>query len=187
MIAATARAFASQLRAMTARERAGLAALAAVGAIVGAIYAADWASARADAANVATQAAADAGAMQAALSDPAYQQTLSDRAGQARRWSADALSVDEVLSELENQAFQAGFAEPSIALVRAENPRAQPRAIEASLTAAFDWASLLALLEGFENAELSFKVRSIDVTQDDSVGRLTLVVSVPLIGEADAR
>lgn len=189
MIAATMSALASQVRAMTARERAGLAIAAALAAIAAAFYAADWANARANVAHAAAQEAVDAEAAQAAWSDPAYQASVAARASDVRRWSAsaDPLSGEEVLSELENLALQAGFMDTEVTPVRGEDSRDLVRATEVSLAATFDWASFLSLLEGFENAELSLKVRSVDVTQEGETQRLTLLVSAPLVNEAPAR
>ena len=51
------------------------------------------------------------------------------------------------------------------------------------MVANFDWTSFLALLEAFKDSDLSFAVRSIDVSEEEGAQRMALVVSVPLINE----
>jgi hypothetical protein len=186
MIAA-ARAFAMKLSQTTPRERAGLAALAAIGALTAVVYAVGWAGASAQAAATAAQAAADGAVLQANFQDEAYRQQLAAGANRVWRWSraSDTLVGDEIATELEALCLQAGFIEPRITLLEQAPSSGRVGALEASVSAVFDWASLLALLEAFEAADLSFTVRSIDVADEDGGQHLTLVVAVPIIS-ADA-
>ena len=64
-----------------------------------------------------------------------------------------------------------------------EQPQARGRvgALDASITATFDWASFLALLETIGDADQSIAVRSIDVVDEDGAQRMSLVVTVPVI------
>lgn len=186
MIAA-ARDFAMKLSQTTPRERAGLAALAAIGALTAVVYAVDWASTSAQAAATATQAAADSLVLQTNFQDEGYRQQLASGASRVWRWSrpSDTLVGDEISTELEALCLQAGFVEPRVTLLDHESSPARVNTLEASISAAFEWTNFLALLEAFESADLSFTVRSIDVSDEDGAQHLTLVVAVPIIS-ADA-
>ncbi len=187
MIAAAARAFATKLNETTPRERAGLAALAAIAAVVSAMYAMDWASTSGQAALTATQAAADGATLQTTFQDETYNRRLSVAAGDVWRWSraGDAFAGEEIMTELESLCLQAGLNEPRITLVEQTQQQGRIGRLEASVAADFDWGSFLALLEAFEASDLSFAVRSIDVSEAEGAQRLTFVVSVPLINTDD--
>jgi len=183
MIADAARAFTAKLNETTPRERAGLAMLAAIAAITALVYALDWAGRSAQAAEAATQSAADNAALQAAFTDEGQRRALASDAGDVWRWSrrADAFASEEVLGEIENLVLQAGFSDARVTLLEAPAARGQVGAIEASVQASFDWASFLALLEALETAELSVSVRSIDVSENEGAQSLAMVFSVPAI------
>lgn len=189
MIAAALQTVSQKLSAATPRERAGLSLLAAIAAITAAIYAVDWANTSAREAETATQASADAMTLEAAFADEGYRRLLASETGKVWRWSrgADAFAGEEVLTELEALAAQSGFGDVSTALVEAEPQRGRVSALYASVEANFDWGSFLSLLEAFEAAELSYVVRSIDISEGDGVQRMTLVVSVPVINGEDAQ
>lgn len=179
--------FVMKLNQTTPRERAGLVALAAIGALTAVVYAVDWASTSAEAAATATQAAADGAVLQANFQDEGYRQQLASGANGVWRWSrpADTLVGDEIATELEALCLQAGLIEPHVTLLEQAPSPGHVDTLEASVSAVFDWTSFLALLEAFEAADLSFAVRSIDVSDEDGAQRLTLVVAVPIIS-ADA-
>lgn len=184
MIADALREFTAKLSETTPRERAGIAALVAIAAVTGAVYAMDWASTSADAAATASQSAAEGQAMLSAFGNEAYRQRLATEAGNAWRWSQanDAFAGETVLAELESMGQQAGFNDARVALVEQPAAQGQVGAIEVSINAEFNWASLLAFLEALENSELNYAVRSIDVAEDEGAQRIALAVSVPTIG-----
>ena len=186
MIADTVRNLNAKLRAVTPRERAGLAALAAIGALTTAVYAMDWAGTSSLAANTAAQHAADSEATLATLQNAAYRQRLSTESSNVRRWSqsSDAFAGETVLAELDSLAQQAGLNNAHVAL---EQPAAQGQigAIEASVTADFDWSSFMAFLESLEGAEANFAVRSIDVAEEADAQRIALIVTMPTIAPDD--
>lgn len=188
MIADAVRSFAMKLGATTPRERAGIALLAAIGAITAAVYAVDWANGRAEAAATATQTAAEASVLQSAFEDEGYRRLLASESGKAWRSAraADTFASEEVLTELEALTQQAGFADPRVALVEQPAQRGRVGVIEASISADFDWGSFLALLEAFEASELSYSVRSIDVSEGDGVQGMALIVAVPVIATGEA-
>lgn len=188
MIADALRTASQKLSAATPRERAGLALLAAIAGITAAIYAVDWANTSSREAEVATQASADAATLEAAFADEGYRRLLATETGKVWRWSrsADAFAGEEVLTELEALAAQSGFGDVRTALVESEPQRGRASALYASIDANFDWSSFLTLLETFEASELSYTVRSIDVSEGDGAQRMTLVVSVPVINGEDA-
>lgn len=183
MITAATRAFVTKLSEMTPRERAGLAALAAIAALTTVVYAVDWAGVSARAATSATQAVSDAAALQATFEDETFRRQLASAAGRVWRSSriADTFSGEEVATELEALCLQAGFNEPRITLIEQTPRPGRAGTLEASMSAEFDWASFLALLEAFETSDLSFAVRSIDVSEEEGAQRMTLVIAVPLI------
>lgn len=190
MIASAARMFATKWHDSTPRERAGLAVLAAIVALTALFYAVDWAGARADAARVATQTAADRQALLTGFQDERYRLQLSTGADQVWRWSraADPLAIEEVLAELESLTAQAGFGETNIALIEtAEDQRGQVNPLLASISADFDWASFIGLLEAIEGSELSIAVRSVDVSETGEGQRVTITVAAPLITTREAR
>lgn len=188
MIADALHTVGQKLSAATPRERAGIALLAAIAAITAVVYAVDWANTSARAAETAMQASADAATLEAAFADEGYRRLLASETGKVWRWSrsADAFAGEEVLTELEALAVQSGFGDVRTALVESEPQRGRASALYASIDASFDWASFLNLLEAFEAAELSYTVRSIDVSEGDGAQRMTLVVSIPVINGEDA-
>lgn len=183
MIAAAARAFATKFSETTPRERAGVAVLAAIAALTAVVYAVDWAGGSAREAAEATQSASDAAALESAFGDEGYRRILASEAGKVWRWSriADAFAGEEVVTELEALAMQAGFGDPRVDLVEQAPPRGRVGALEASISADFDWGAFLAFLEALESSELSFALRSIDVSEAEGAQRMTLVVSAPVI------
>lgn len=188
MIADAARAFAQKINAATPRERAALALLAAIAAITAAVYAVDWAGQRASAAASALQTSSETATLQATFEDEGYRRVLASESGKMWRLArtADAFAVEEVVTELEALCMQAGFGEPRVALVDQTQMRGRVGVLDASITADFSWGAFLALLESFEASELSFVVRSIDVSEGDGgQQRMTLVVGVPVIEGAD--
>lgn len=189
MIADALHIVSQKLSAATARERAGLAFLAAIAAIAAAVYAVDWANTSAREAESATQASADATMLEAAFADDGYRRLLASETGKVWRWSrtADAFAGEEILTELEAMAAQAGFGDVRTALVETEPARGRVSVLQASIDASFDWGSFLALLEELEAAELSYVVRSVDVSEGEGAQRITLVVYVPVINGEDAQ
>ena len=187
MIADTVRNLNAKLRAVTPRERAGLAALAAIGALTAAVYASDWAGTSSLAANTAAQHAADSEATLATLQNAAYRQRLSTESSNVRRWSqsSDAFAGETVLAELDSLAQQAGLNNAHVALVEQPAAQGQIGAIEASVTADFDWSSFMAFLESLEGAEANFAVRSIDVAEEADAQRIALIVTMPTIAPDD--
>ena len=189
MIAAAVRGFAAKLRQTTPRERAGLAALVAIAALTAAVYGMEWASTNAAAAASATQTASESEAMLSAFQSETYRQRLSTQAGNAWRWSqaSDAFAGETVLAELDSMSQQAGFNEPRVALVEQPAAEGQVGAIEASISADFDWTSFLAFLDALEESELSFTIRSIDVAEEAGAQRIALIITVPTIAESETR
>ena len=113
---------------------------------------------------------------------------LTANAAHVWRWSrsADAFSGEEMLADLEALCAQAGFNEPRVELVEQGRPEGRVGSIEASISATFEWASFLALLEALEGSEFSLTVRSIDVTEGGDAQRVTIVVSAPVISPSEA-
>lgn len=183
MIASALRSFTTKLSTTTPRERAGIAALAAIAAITAAVYAMDWAGARSEAAATATQRAAESESVLSAFGNETYRQRIATASGDAWRWSQanDAFAGETVLAELDSMCQQAGFSDPRVALVEQPAARGQVGAIEVSINAEFSWASLLAFLEALEGSELNYSIRSIDVAEDSGVQRIALAVSAPTI------
>lgn len=189
MIVDTFRSVSGKLSGATPRERAGLAALAAIGALTAAIYAMDWAGARSLAADTAAQRAADGEAMLSTLQNAAYRQRLATDSSNVWRWSqsSDAFAGETVLVELDSLSQQAGFNDAHVALVERPASQGQIGAIEASITADFDWASFLAFLEALEGAEFNYAVRSIDVAEEAEAQRVALIIIVPTIAPDEPR
>jgi hypothetical protein len=187
MIADVARTLMQKLNAATPRERAAMAVLGAIAAITAVVYAIDWAGQRGTAAASATQAASETASLQSTFEDEGYRRVLASESGTMWRLSrtADAFAAEEVVTELEALCTQAGFGEPRVALVDQTQMRGRVGVLEASISADFSWAAFLALLQLFEASELSFSVRSIDVSEGDGQQRMTLVVGVPVIEGAD--
>ena len=183
MIADTLREWSGKLSAVTPRERAGLAALCAIAALTALVYAMDWAATSDRTASSATQAAAEGEALQSTFQSEVYRRRISVAAGDVWRWSRsdDAFAAEEVRAELEALCFQAGLNEPGITLIEQEQPDGRVGSLQASVSAGFDWNSFLALLEAFEASDLSFAVRSIDVSEEEGAQRLTMVIAAPLI------
>lgn len=183
MIADALRDLTVKLNATTPRERAGIAALAAIAAVTGAVYAMDWAATRADAAASATQRAGESEAVLSAFGNETYRQRLASSAGDAWRWSQanDAFAGETVLAELDALCQQAGFNDARVALIEQPAAQRQVGAIAVSINAEFDWAGLLAFLEALEGAELNYTIRSIDVAEEEGAQRIALAVSVPTI------
>lgn len=188
MIADSIRAIAAKFTGATPRERAGMAALAAVAAVTTVVYTIDWANARAQAAVTATQAAADAAALEAVFSDEGYRRVLASETGKVWRWSrsADALAGEEVVTELEALSMQAGFGDPRVALAEQTTASGRVGALQASISADFDWGAFIALLRELESSELSYVVRSIDVSEVEGVQRMTIEVLAPVVSGEDA-
>lgn len=187
MIANAIRGLGAKLSETTPRERAGLAALVAVGALTAAMYAMDWAGASSVAANTAAQRAADSEAMLSMLQNATYRQRLATASSNVWRWSqsSDAFAGETVLAELDSLSQQAGFNNSNIALVERPATQGQIGAIEVSITADFDWTSFLAFLEALEGEELNFAVQSIDVSEEAEAQRVALIVTVPTIAPDD--
>jgi hypothetical protein len=188
MIADAARAFVTKLSGATPRERAGAAILAAIAAITAAVYAVDWAGASAREAEEATQSVSDVAALESVFADEGYRRVIASEAGKVWRLSrtADALAGEEIVTELEALGMQAGFGDPRVTLLEQTSARGRVGALEASISAEFDWSAFLAFLEALESSELSYAVRSIDISEGDSAQRMTLVVSAPLIDGENA-
>lgn len=165
------------------RERAGLAVLAALAAITLAVYAWDWAGNTATRADETAQAAADADAVQASLGDASFRQALAARANDVQSWSrtGGAFEREEMLAELEGLTAQAGLNDASVALLEETESTGRVHAVNASISADFEWASFQALLEAFETNELSFAVTSVDVSEEGGAPRLNVLVTAPLI------
>lgn len=187
MIAGAVRTFKTKLNSSTPRERAGLALLGAIAAVTAAVYALDWANVSAAEAAAATQSAAEAETLETAFADEGYRRLLAAETGKVWRWSrsADAFAGEEIVTQLESLCVQAGFNEAQVGLIEQTAARGRVGALEASITADFDWRSFLALLEAFETSELSIAVRSIDVGEGDGAQRMTLVVAAPVVNGED--
>lgn len=189
MIAGALRIFTTKLSESTPRERAGLASLAAIAALTAVVYAVEWANTSAQEAVAATQSATEAATLESAFGDEGYRRLLASETGKVWRWSrsADAFAGEEVVTELEALCAQAGLGEVRVALVETEPQQGRAGTLDASIIAGFDWGSFLALLEAFETADLSFAVRSVDVSEDAGAQHMTLIVSVPVIDGDEAR
>ena len=183
MIAAALRDWGAKFSATTPRERAGLAALCAIASLTALVYAMDWATTSERAAASATQAAADGAALQTTFQSDVYRRRISVASGDVWRWSrtGDAFASEEVMTELEALCLQAGLSEPNITLIEQEAQQGRVGNLQFSVVAGFDWNSFLALLEAFEDSDLSFSVRSVDVSEDEGAQRLALVVAAPVI------
>lgn len=188
MIDASARTIITKLRGATPRERAGLALLAALLACTAAVYAMDWAATSARDATSTARRSTDSSTVLATLQDAGYRQQLQTESAKVWRWSraGDDFAGEETMAELESLCAQAGLNDPAVELVEQAQTRGRVGAIEASITASFDWTSFLALLDAISEADLSIAVRSVDVADEEGAQRLTLVVSVPVIETGDA-
>lgn len=186
MIADAMRAFALKFNALTQRERASVAVLAAIAAFTCLVYSVDWANSRASAAALATEAAAASEELQAAFADEAYLRRLASESLNVRRWSrgAGALDTEEVGLELEQLALLAGLNDARVVMVQPPERRAGHH--EATISAQFDWTNFLALLEALESSEISFSVRSIDVSEGNEGRQVVLVIVAPIIEDEDA-
>jgi hypothetical protein len=188
MIASTAQAIARKLGEATPRERAGLGFLAAVVALTAGFYALEWASASSREAARATAQFAEREAMLSVFSNDAFRNRLALGVGSAWRsgLAADELASEEMLLELEAYAQQAGFADVQVALLEPIGAQGRVGLQPASLSATFDWAAMIALLEALESAERSYGVQSIDVVEEDGAQRLSLAIGVPVLHESGA-
>jgi hypothetical protein len=189
MIALTAQAIARKFQAATPRERAGIALLAVVATAAAMIYALEWAGESAAQADVAAQEARERTAMVSTFSDEAFRRRLALAVGQAWRWgrSRDDMAREEMLGELEGLSLQAGFADAQVALLEPDPGEGRVSLQAATISAAFDWGCLIALLEAFESTEHSYLVQSIDVVGEAGAQRLTLIVAGTLLDEDDVR
>ncbi len=185
MIASTVQAIARTVSGSTPRERAGLALLAAVAAVTAAFYALEWASASGRGAARVTQQAAERATMLSVFSNEEFRNRVALSVGNAWRsgLAADELSGEEMLMELETYAQQAGFSDVQITLLEPSGGEGRVTLQPVAISAAFDWGSMIALLETLESTERSYAVQSIDVVGEEGAQQLTLVVAVPLLRE----
>ncbi|MEQ1618957.1 MAG: hypothetical protein ABL883_11520 [Terricaulis sp.] len=157
----------AKLNSMTARERVGLALLAAFAATALALNAFDWAvNSRADA-EAAARARAVAVAASARADEKAFQEEVALAAGKVWRWSVVEPSAGvaraEASTQLETLALGAGLLNVSVAAAEIEETTSRLSAINLTLSADFDWQSFLNLLRTLENSELSFTVMSVEI------------------------
>lgn len=186
MIASTVQAIARTVSGSTPRERAGLALLAAVAAVTAAFYALEWASASGREAARATQQAAERATLLSVFSNEEFRNRVALSVGNAWRsgLAADELSREEMLMELETYAQQAGFSDVQVTLLESSGGEGRVTLQPVTISAAFDWGSMIALLEAMESTERSYAVQSIDVVGEEGAQQLTLVVALPLLRES---
>jgi len=179
------------LRAMTARERAGLAMLAALLVTALAAGSLDWALGAGLAAHEAQARHAQAAATLARDSDPAFQESLAVETNKVWRWSiveaSEGVAQAQAIAALEGVALQAGLANVAVTageLAPRENSSAV-RPLSLTLSADFDWASFLALLEAMQATDLSLTLEAVEVAADqDQAPTLTMRLRAPFMQEA---
>jgi hypothetical protein len=188
MIAGVARSLMAKLSALTPRERASLALLAACASVVLAVQAMNWASVSAQRAEVAERAAAARSASRTMFTNVAFRQRLASATATA--WQSSRLAGDDAADnlafELESMCARAGLNDPQVKLASEQRKYGHVSAITLTVDAGFDWASFLALLEEIENSSLGFTVRSVEVSGEPESQRIALVVAATLIDEEDA-
>ncbi|MFO0202587.1 MAG: hypothetical protein ACK528_05595 [Alphaproteobacteria bacterium] len=185
MIAAVLDFVASKFAALTPRERAGLAMVAAAALLVTAWHAAAWAERSAASAVVASQTASNAESIRALFENEDYVRRLSDDASKVWRWSrvADDVAAEEMLAQIESLSAQAGFNNVQVALADGARSGERVGTLNFVLEADFDWAALLALLEAIEFSETSIFIRSVEVDETEVGQRIAMVLFVPIISE----
>lgn len=176
----------AKLNSLTARERAGLMILAALAASALALNAFDWAlNARAEAEQTARSRAV-AVAASARADEKAFQEEVALAAGKVWRWSVVEPSAGvaraEASTQLENLALSVGLANVSVVAAEVEETANRLNAIDLTLSADFDWQTFLNLLRAMEGSELSFAVRSVEVTPGPPQS-LSVGVRVPYVQE----
>lgn len=179
-----------KLRATTARERAGLALMAAVAALAAALATFDWALGAGQEARDGEARRADAAAVLALESSRVFQERLAAETNKVWRWSivetSEGVALAQAVAALEGLAAQAGLGD---VLVTADDlaPREDGAVSSLSLTlnADFDWAGFLRLLQAMEASDLSVTPEAVEVsTNPDEAARLTMRVRAPFLREA---
>lgn len=157
----------AKLNALTARERVGLALLAAFAAIAMTLNAFDWAvNSRAEA-EAASRARAVAEAASMRADEKAFQEEVALAAGKVWRWSVVEPSAGvagaEASTQLETLALGAGLTGVSVTAAEIGETVSRLSAIDLTLSADFDWQSFVSFLRALENSELSFTIMSVEV------------------------
>jgi hypothetical protein len=189
MIEQTWRAIRTRFAQSTARERAGIAATAAVFALAMALGAFDWVMQAAAREQAAVDARAEAEAMLSRDGNGAFQVALGDNANKVWRWSivaqSEGVARAEAMGLVEEIALQAGLTDVEVAADGSEDDTGEIGVIEVRLSASFDWASLQSLLGALETSDTSFSVNAIDVAPSgDGSSTLTMTLAAPYIAEA---
>ncbi|ANP45715.1 hypothetical protein [Candidatus Viadribacter manganicus] len=174
---------AGKFKALTARERAALAILAA--ALSGFICAGaiEWAQSQARAAHLAEQRLAALTGLHGALEDVAYRQELAHEVARAWRWSFvdDALAGESVRSEIEGFCQGAGMAGARVRLEEAPARRGAVGLVRVEVEASFDWQSFLALLSALEVSDKSYAVSAIALRQQEAGPELSIIIEAPTL------
>ena len=179
-----------KLRAATARERAGLALMAAMAALAAALWAFDWALGAGQAARDSEARRADAAAALARESSRAFQELLGAETNKVWRWSivesSQGVALAQAVAALEGMAAQAGLGDVMVtANDLAPGETGAVSSLSLTLNADFDWASFLGLLQAMEASDLSVTPEAIAVSLNQDAGaRLAMSVRAPFLREA---
>ena len=172
---------------LTARERGGLAALAALASVFATLSAFEWALDAAQMAQAQRDARVEADAAFRRQTNPTFRERVGLAAGQVWRWSIVEASAGSaqarVVSEIESLASQAGLANVVVEPVSETNEtRGRMSAVSVTLTADFSWASFLALLDGISAADASYMIDAVEVSGSSGEGgRVSMRVQAPYL------
>lgn len=173
------------LRALSPRERAGLAALAALFAIYAAITMWDRAINASLEAQDAAARLAIVEAQHARLSAPEYQTRIAADARRVSRWTMTAASETaeqaQAVAMIEELALTARLDNASVAALESEASAAEINAVLVRLDAAFEWQRFILLLEALRDSETSIAIRSLEV--DPAGATLSAVFAAPFARE----
>lgn len=179
-----------KLRAATARERAGLALVAAVAALAAALAAFDWAFGAGQAAHNGEAQRGEAAATFTRDSSRAFQERLGAETNKVWRWSiaeaSEGVAVAQAMAALEGLAAQAGLGDVLVSTNDAAlGAEGAVSSLSLTLNADFDWAGFLRLLQAMEASDLSLTPEAVEVsTNQGEAARLTMSVRAPFLREA---
>lgn len=176
-----------RLKALTPRERAGLAGVLACAGLAALVWTWDGAQSAMTASLDAHEALTRARAVRAHATDPDFRERTALAANKVWRWSVAEASLGAARARaagvLENVALQAGLGGVSVSAEEAADGEAAGIAL--TLSADFDWTTYLALLDALANEDIAFVVEGVEVAAGpDQASRMAMKVRARFLDES---
>jgi|CXWL01.1.fsa_nt_gi hypothetical protein len=175
--------------ALTARERAGVAALGAVAVLALASSSFDWMLGAQERAGEARAARMRMEAVAERQTDTQWRGRVAETAGHVWAWSVvettPSIAEARAQSELEGLVYSAGISDPSVeGIATRDDVAGDVSALSFVIEGGFDWGSYMALLSAFEQSQLSIVPVAVDVSGSaDGAPRFAMNVRMSFLDE----